>query len=161
MKEHLMRNCLSLNCSEVIAEKMWWNDLGIIPRRPSSSKLPIIVCVFPQPVCPYANIVPTHRVNECLRCKKKHTIITLDNGFNLGKSNFIVNLLLYTVIIKHLVKAEGFHSVAVVWICNRDLGEFLVDVNDFLAGQFRLLLHKWSATNNHFYTLCCHYRLMR
>lgn len=34
-----------------------WKVRGIMPR-PYSVSLPIIVCVLPQPVCPYAKIVP-------------------------------------------------------------------------------------------------------
>ena len=44
----------------LIDDKICPKDLGMIPCNSYMSILPTIECVLPQPVCPYANIVPLY-----------------------------------------------------------------------------------------------------
>lgn len=56
MKLHCTKCFLSF--CEFVNVTIWWNVRGIIPFCYYTSGIPIIVWVLPQPVWPYANIVP-------------------------------------------------------------------------------------------------------
>eukprot|EP01139_Manchomonas_bermudensis_P000163 Amastigsp_a150_24.p5 type:complete len:109 gc:universal Amastigsp_a150_24:482-156(-) len=42
--------------SRAIVSKSSSKARGVMPRRTGSSRTPVIVCVLPEPVCPYAKI---------------------------------------------------------------------------------------------------------
>lgn len=56
----LHRTKCFLSVCEFVNVIIWWKVLGIIPFVYYASVLPIIVWVLPQPVCPYAKIVPLY-----------------------------------------------------------------------------------------------------